>query len=248
MAETKSKDTKPPRHSWTDAEKEALIRDVAQQPKGTVAPYVKSRGISEAWFRRMRMLYLEKHPEFNPSLATLPPAVPVIPMAQKDDFRLADEKLKRTLLKEYNALPREERKAFQQAHNATQALMSYWNRKLVDKTIKGGPIPRKYQPEELPALVAEYNQLQGKEKGVWLKEHNLNHQNIFSYRQQVARMQVNGNLPAVVHRTAPMPHPPNPVAQAPAPSLVDGVNYLQVKRDIYSEIIEDLQRVLRGQR
>lgn len=250
----KSQGTKKTRHYWTDAEKEALIIEVAHLPKGTVYPFFRKRHISSTWFRKTKAQYMAAHPEFQ--IPILPPAVPVTTMKREDafNFMLADNDAKRRMLIEYNKLPVREKQAWREKHHASQANTSFYNRKLFKDKVGRGPIPAKHTPEEMVPLVAEYNQMTTGKKE-WLLKHGLNHQNIFEYRKRVAKMQSNGNLPAVVpvvrrtttHRTVHTP-PPTPGPLAMLPSLIDGVNYLTIKRDMYSEIIEDLQRVLRGQK
>ncbi len=248
---------KKTRRVWTDEMKEELIRNV---PKVGRVAFLRSRGVnSTGWFDRMRANYLKTHHKFaaslqvpaqEPMLERLPAAVPVVPL----DFATADNPTKYEMLKEYDALPTTEEKAkWRGAHGMpSQPLLTYHRSRMCKKE-KVKPASSKVPPDvlaERSALVAEYVALTGPgAKSEWLKTHGMNHQDIHAWKLQVAKanQDQNGNLPAV-RTKKPATQDKIPVYPAHVPTLEDGVRYLEIKRDMFTEIITDLQRVLRGAR
>lgn len=266
---------KQQRRIWTDEQKEELIRAA---PQNGLATFLRGRKInSEAWFRRMRTLYLERHPAFRKSLNAPAPVAapapaapapaeaqpPAAPPAPLQNFVQAPTEVKYEMVREYDKLlTKEERDAWREAHGASQPNLQYHRIQMRKKGMDGihppvgnhgGGPKKKYATEAETALVAEYQSLViPGSKSAWLKTHNLNHQQIFEMKKRV-RAQSNGNLPAVRATTAASAKP-TPQQEAPAhdfahiPSLEDGVRYLEIKRDIFNEVISDLQRVCRGPR
>ncbi len=241
---------KKTRRTWSDAEKEELIRSA---PASGLAAFLKSRKInSEAWFRRMRVKYLEAHPGFGMKpLVELPAAVPVL------DFKAVDTPTKHKMVLEHDALGPEDRAAWKKAHNAPQVLLTYYRGRMRKQGLmealrsqggkqRGRP-PMKAEGDQ-QALLAEYKSLPARDgsKAAWLAAHNLNHQNMHDIKKRVAKAQLNGNLPAL--RSEPIPAEVHAFPAHNSPTLEDGVRYLEIKRDIFNEVIADLQRVLRGAR
>lgn len=52
-----------PRHRWTDAEKEQLIRDIGEP--AILVNACREHGVNDSWFRRMKRTYLAGHPDFQ---------------------------------------------------------------------------------------------------------------------------------------------------------------------------------------
>jgi len=259
------------RRMWTDEEKLELIRGYEAVPEHEKIAWLKERRANGGWFYRVRQKMKEKYPSGSMKSAPSNQPAPETPAAVA--LRDHSDAEKRLLIKQHdNLATREEKVAFREQYAVSEGMMVYYRAKLSRKAskpvVKNKPVVKmtKTSDEDESAMVTEYMALRNNgQKSAWLRERGLNHQSIFTMKQRVLARRVNGssNLPAIRQPAAPalkqppvsrvskatyshIPEVPQP--QPPAIFLSDGIAYLQVKRDIYDEVIADLKRVLEGHR
>lgn len=245
---------KPKRKMRTDAEKEALIREASPIGKGELAPWCRSKGLTDSWFRRMRKIYLAEHPHFNPAEAP-PQNLPALRHeAPPISFKLADTATKRRLIAEYDRLPFEEKTPWRDRHKCSGALITYY-RKALKMPLnmqysrnKPAPAPPLATDDPTQSLLEQYASLQGNGmKSIFLKKYGLNHQQLWEAKNRgkslakiLERKKAKAALPRISNGHAALPIP---VISRPVPTLDDAINALEVKRDNLSAVIEDLKRM-----
>lgn len=180
-------------------------------------------------------------------------------------FRAADEATKRRLVAEYDAIPRSEYKRRHdwvvaqgmQDTRADRAIIAYYRKQFRKKDQSTALVPASGASSEA-ALLAEYDAAsqspQGSKKR-WLEQHGLSYSNIYEMRKRVAKGRAPAR-PAKIHELQPPPvahavHAPHILPEsAPGPvvTLDDAVAAMQVRIDIYTEVLDHFRRMLRGGR
>jgi hypothetical protein len=227
---------KKTRRVWSDKDKEALIRQFASyEGQGSLQERYDKLRISGSWFRTMRVQFLRDHPEID--FAVSAPGVPVVKMVNgwpTDPEERRQEMLRRR---------------------------AKWD---LNKSSTTKPASSRYPVVLDPAVASalkEYKGLSRFDKASWREARRLSPGQISHIIKGLATpniigrlLHVNGNqqmtvrdqrLARIVDPITVIPASPTP---APSPSLQDGVAYLEIKRDLYTEIIADLNRVLKGGR
>lgn len=213
---------KKTRHRWTDDEKQQLIRDVTRALKEGKSQlvYLRDRGISDSWFRRMQRTYTgdplkdkrgptgwpldpeERKLEMARRTAKRRPRVKRLPSVMPADVAAA--------LTEYKRLPRSEKRAWREHRHITHQQMN---------ALLGG----RYRADTAARLLF-----------------NGNRSTELTVRD--ARLT---RLPDPVPVMNMIPNSAPPVSSAPV-TLNDAILAFQVKRDHMNEFIEELIRMRGG--
>lgn len=223
------------RHTWTDEEKQQIIRDVshAVSQGNAQAVYLRGRSVSDSWFRHMREKYIAAHPDFNPSEPTKALTVALAPIETKFNRRPDVEKSR--LLREYDQLLTSvDKDLWRKRYGVSNAMVSYYH-----KTLKGKPRKPRFSNGTLApdrvALVREYLALGSGQKTEWLKRHQMNHQQIWEWKKR-ASLSGGANAPVEVDEEVLRPE------VAPI-TLAEAILALEVRRDTMNGFIEDLKRM-----
>jgi hypothetical protein len=166
--------------------------------------------------------------------------------ASKGSFKVADQEAKYRLVREYDALPDNQKPAWRKAHGVNTALVSYHRSRMPkeapaeSKAVVPYNHGQKIPTEKLSAFLTEYDAIQGKNgaKKRWLEEHGLNYSNIHEMRRRLVYHQ----------QPAPAAQPQFIPAATPGPviTLDDAIAALQVRQDIWNEFMGLLKAMARG--
>jgi hypothetical protein len=166
----------------------------------------------------------------------------------KGIFRAADQETKYRLVREYDALPDDQKPAWRKAHgDPGTALLSYHRMRMPkeapaeSKAVVPYNNRSKFPPEKEPAILAEYETIQGKNgaKQKWLDKHGLNYSNIHDMKKRLVYKQ---------HQPTPAAQPQFIPTATPGPviTLDDAIAALQVRQDIWQEFMGLLKAMARG--
>jgi hypothetical protein len=216
------------RRTWSDQDKEALIRQAASY-QGLHKEFYAKMGISGAWFRDMREKFLKAHPEIDLT-------VPVVKMAS--GWPADPEERKREML----------RRQAKARLNKSSGLKP----KPKPKASPGSAV---LDPAVASALAA-YRELPKLEKAPWRKAHRLTGSQITKINLGIAGpgvvarvLSFNGNRD---QRLARIPDPISLIPDsAPQPAgvpvtLDDAILAFEVKQDHMREFIDQLKRMRSG--
>jgi len=167
-------------------------------------------------------------------------------------FHRATREEKLRLVREHDALPPgETRRAWKLKHLGEEVessgLLTYYRNQFKKEGLydqqqapsKALVPARTNKAAQEAALVAEYDSLGKVPKTPWLKEHGLNYSRMFNMRARVGRN--NGVQPVMAHV---LPE----AAPGPTVTLEDACNAMQVRIDIYNEVLDHFRRMLKGGR
>lgn len=243
----------------------------------TKLKYLESQGVkSSAWFDRMQRSFLRDHPDFDPSAGAVPAVKMKAEMAavkQASGFRGLSDAEKRKLIAEYDSMDRDGKAALLRRLNVSQSAVSFQRMRLIKKEPPAAPGPPKMY-SSIAEAVADYDAMPrgGKGKSVWLREHDLNHQQIWEMKHNNHTphsfkkfLMTNGSAKAAAEanraalQSALVPavrrkveheliEPLQIPVQAPTHvvSLDDAITAMEVRRDLLDEFIGNLKRMRAG--
>jgi hypothetical protein len=266
----------PERRQWTDDYKRAIFAEFDALPNdksGNRNQWLKDRKIAKPHFYRMRKAFMGAPAKPAPKKAIKgkkprlsPAGIQAIQEAQRRrwavakaagtgkytkvktaDFRSADQETKYQLVREYDALPYEQKAPWRKAHGGIDTALVSYHRSRMPKEAPAeskAVVPynhgQKIPTEKLSAFLTEYDAIQGKNgaKKRWLEEHGLNYSNIHEMRRRLVYHQ----------QPAPAAQPQFIPAATPGPviTLDDAIAALQVRQDIWNEFMGLLKAMARG--
>ena len=214
-----------------------------QQPAVTLEkPVGKARGrLSAEGLERIREAQRERWAKSKGRRS----AAPASSVTSKFASASRDEKLR--MVQEYDALPHLEKAAWREryaANDRTGLLTYYRNQFKKEGALGNGHAPKttavvKHQRDEA-SLVAEYESYPGA-KMEWLAARGLNYQSMHMMRLRVAAAPARVQQPTLSHV---LPE----AAPGPVVTLEDAVAAMQVRIDIYNEVLDHFKRMMRGGR
>jgi hypothetical protein len=223
----------PERHQWTDEFKRAIFAEFDALPSdksGARAQWLKDRKIAPAHFYRMRKEFQGSKPAPKKAIKgrrkISPAGLQAIKEAQRRRWAVA----KAAGTGKYTTMTGKTSKASKGAPAESKAVVPYNH-------------GQKILTEKLPAIIAEYETIQGKNgaKQKWLDKHGLNYSNIHDMKKRLVYKQ---------QQPAPAAQPQFIPTATPGPviTLDDAIAALQVRQDIWQEFMGLLKAMARGSR
>lgn len=230
------------RKNRTEQEREQIIMAYEAIPVSQRKTWLASVAkINPGYFYRMRKRFLAAHPEFQltdvaevPVTAAVTSVVPFTSMSRED---------KLAAIQEYDKLPREEKKAWREAHQLDDGsgTMTYW-RKQFAREPKTAMVRSNGLPLVTPELFREYEALNGmRRKGEWLKAHGMNRNQFYQYHHQI-----NGTTANPVGRPTKYSQATVLPSVQHVLSVDDMINAFKVERDMLTDVITKMERMRAG--